>query len=178
MKLFFLRHGIAEDAVGGMRDYDRALTSEGRAELDKVARAMLRLGVKPDVILSSPLVRARQTAQIVGEILGVAVEEAVELQAGCSFEDLLRLLGRYSEETVMLVGHQPDLSSIAARLINADERGLVLKKAGLIRVEVTGRPQAGRGRLIALLTPKMLSLMAPERDAKARNETPAEQGAE
>jgi phosphohistidine phosphatase SixA len=60
-----------------------------------------------------------------------------------------------------LVGHEPDFSSMAARLINADERGIALKKAGLIRIDVDGGPRPGRGRLTALLTPKMLRLMAP-----------------
>ncbi len=165
MKLFFLRHGIAEDASDGLRDYDRALTDEGRAQLERTAHALLRLGIKPDVILTSPLVRAKQTAAIVGPALDVPFEEANELQPGCLLDDLLRLLSRYPLETIMLVGHQPDLASMAARLINADERGLVLKKGGLIRVEITGRPQAGRGRLSGLLTPKMLLLMAGDTSA-------------
>jgi phosphohistidine phosphatase SixA len=60
----------------------------------------------------------------------------------------------------MLVGHEPDFSALAARLINADERGIVLKKGGLIRIDLNGPPRAGRGRLSGLLTPKMLLLMA------------------
>lgn len=159
MKLFFLRHGIAEDAHGTLTDYDRALTEEGRAQLGTIAQALLRLNVKPDLILSSPLVRAYQTAEIVAPVLGSTVMVANELQAGCSLDDVLRLLQRHQHDTILLVGHEPDFSSIAARLINADERGIVLKKAGLIRVEIQGRPQAGRGRLSALLTPKMLTLI-------------------
>lgn len=160
MKLFFLRHGIAEDAQGDMSDNERALTSEGRDQLKQIAHALHRLGVAPNVVLTSPLVRAAQTAEIVSPVLGVSVETADELQPGCGLDDLQRLLSRYEHESIMLVGHQPDFASLAARLVNADERGIVLKKAGLIRVEVDGRPQAGRGRLSALLTPKMLMLMA------------------
>lgn len=160
MKLFFLRHGIAEDAHGTMRDFDRALTDEGRTQLDLIARALVRLGISPGLILTSPLVRARQTAEHVAPALACPIEVASELQPGCILEDLQRLLQRYQHETIMLVGHEPDFSSLAARLINADERGIVLKKAGLIRIEVQGRPQAGRGRLSALLTPKMLTLIA------------------
>ena len=160
MRLFILRHGIAEDAGGTIGEYDRALTEEGRVQLQQITQAMQRLGIKPDIVLTSPLVRARQTADIVASALGSTVESADELQPGCTLDSVQRLLRRYAHETIMIVGHEPDLSSLAARLINADERGIVLKKAGLIRIEIDGRPQAGRGRLSALLTPKMLLLMA------------------
>jgi phosphohistidine phosphatase len=159
MKLFFLRHGIAEDAHSGQSDAERALTEEGRAQLATIGNALRRMGVKPDLILTSPLVRARQTAEIVGPVIGGEIGVANELQPGCILEDVQRLLQRYQRETILLVGHEPDFSSLAARLINADERGIMLKKAGLIRVEIQGRPQAGRGRLSALLTPKMLTLI-------------------
>jgi phosphohistidine phosphatase len=159
MKLFFLRHGIAEDAHGGMSDAERALTEEGREQLGRIARALLRFGVKPDIVLTSPLVRATQTAEIVAPVLESPIEIVPELQPGCGLEDLQGLLRRYDQDAIMLVGHEPDFSSLAARLINADERGIVLKKAGLIRVEVDGQPKAGRGRLSGLLTPKMLLLM-------------------
>lgn len=167
MRLFFLRHGIAEDTHGTIMDYDRALTEEGRSQLHQSARALQRLGVKPDVILTSPLIRAAQTAEIVAPILGARVETANELQPGCVLDDLQRLLRRYNHETIMIVGHEPDFSSMAARLINADERGIALKKGGLIRIEIDGRPQPGRGRLSALLTPKMLLLMAEQPPAEA-----------
>lgn len=160
MKIFFLRHGIAQDAVGGLSDRDRALTDEGREQMQRSARGMQRLGVKPDVILSSPLIRARQTAEIVAEALGSRLEIVGELQPGCLLEDLQRALRHHHADTVMVVGHQPDLAAMAARLINADERGILLKKGGMIRVEIDGKPQAGRGRLFALFTPKMLGLMA------------------
>lgn len=160
MKLFFLRHGIAEDAHGTVSEKDRALTDEGREQLALIAQALQKLGVKPDLILTSPLVRAQQTAEIVAPVVGSQVAVANELQPGCILEDLQRLLSRYQHDTILLIGHEPDFSSMAARLINADERGIVLKKAGLIRIEIQGRPQAGRGRLSALLSPKMLTLIA------------------
>ncbi len=161
MKLFFLRHGIAEDAHNGMHDADRALTDEGRRQLEQIAQALARIDIRPDVILSSPLTRARQTAEIVAPVLGSPVEIADELRPGCILDDLQRLVHRYPHDTIMLVGHEPDFSSMAARLINADERGIALKKAGLIRIEVDGSLRPGRGRLTALLTPKLLRLIAP-----------------
>lgn len=159
MRLFFLRHGIAESG-GGKLDAERELTEEGRSKLLVIGRALQRLGVNPDVVLTSPLARALQTAEIVAPMLGSSVEQAEDLSPGCMLDDLQRLLERYSHETIMVVGHEPDFSSMAARLINADERGILLKKAGLIRIETDGRPREGRGRLTALLTPKMMMLMA------------------
>jgi phosphohistidine phosphatase len=176
MKIFFTRHGVAEPAHGQIKDYDRALTDEGRAQLALVAQAMQRLNIKPDVILTSPLVRAAQTAQIIAPVLGAPLETAEELQAGCTLEDLQRLLRRYQHEAVMLIGHEPDFSAMVARLINADERGILLKKGGMIRIDVDGRPQAGRGRMVMLLTPKTMMVLAggtPSATDTGSSDTPA-----
>ncbi len=159
MKLFLLRHGIAEAAHPGMRDWERRLTEDGRTQLLRIGHALQRMNIKPSVVFTSPLVRAYQTAEIIAPLLGCRPQTADELQPGCTLEHLQPLLRQHSAESIMVVGHQPDLSCMAARLIKADERSLVLKKAGLIRVDIDGRPQAGHGRLVALLTPKMLLLM-------------------
>lgn len=160
MKLLFLRHAIAEDGRPGMKDWDRELTDEGREQATMVASALRALGVKPGIVLSSPLVRTRQTAEIVAPLLGSGVDFVDVLQPGnSSLKDLEQVLHSYDADSVMLVGHEPDLSSLAAGLVNADERGMLLKKAGLIRVDIDGRPRAGRGRLAWLLTPRVMSYM-------------------
>lgn len=160
MKIFFMRHGVAGPAHGQIKDYDRALTDEGRSQLNLIAKAMQRLTIRPDVILTSPLVRARQTAEIIAPALDSRLETAEELQPGCTLDDLQRLLRRYQHEAVMVIGHEPDFSALVARLINADERGILLKKGGMIRIDVDGRPQAGRGRMVMLLTPKTMMVLA------------------
>ena len=160
MRLFFLRHGIAEDRSSSGRDFDRALTAEGRAELEQVARGLRRLKVMPDPILSSPLVRARQTAEVVAPVLGGTLEIVEELSAGAAFHDFQRLVQRYmTAQSLMLVGHEPDFSQAAAALVGAESGALVLKKAGLIRIDLDGRPEIGRGRLRWLLTPGQLALI-------------------
>lgn len=160
MKLVFVRHATAEDGGPKLRDWDRALTDAGRAEAPLVSNALYQLGIQPDIVLSSPLVRAHQTAEIVAAALGSTVTLANELQPGNgTLDHLQHIVGRSTADTVMLVGHEPDLSSLAARLINADERGILLKKAGLIRVDIEGRVQAGRGRLVWLLTPRVMRAM-------------------
>ena len=160
MRLFFLRHGIAEPGHGGMSDFDRQLTDEGRAELEEVAHGLRRLKIRPDRLLSSPLVRARQTAEAVAPALAVDVEIADELRSGATFAAFQQLARRYSAaEALMFVGHEPDFSETAAALIGADGDGLVLKKAGLIRVDLDGRFERGQGRLRWLLTPRQLALI-------------------
>ena len=177
MKIFFMRHGIAEPAYGSVKDHDRALTDEGRGQVNLIAQAMQRLSIKPDVILTSPLVRARETAEIIAPALDARLETANELQPGCILDDLQRVLRRYPQETVMLVGHEPDFSALAARLINADERGILLKKGGMIRIDIDGRPQAGRGRLVMSLTPKTMMLLANSTPAQPVAEAPASESA-
>ncbi len=160
MRLFFLRHGIAEDYSSNRRDYDRALTAEGRAELENVARGLRRLKVTPDPILSSPLVRARQTAEVVAPVLGGTIIVEEELSAGATFDAFQRLVRRYpAAEALMVVGHEPDFSEAAAAFIGAEPGALVLKKAGLIRIDLDGHSEAGRGRLRWLLTPGQLTLV-------------------
>ena len=160
MRLFLLRHGIAETTSKSLRDFDRALTAEGRAELEQIARGLHRLKVRPDPILTSPLVRARQTAEAVAPVLGGTLEIVEDLSAGAAFEDFQRLLRRYrGAQALMLVGHEPDFSQAAAALVGAAPGALVLKKAGLIRVDLDGAPELGRGRLRWLLTPRQLALI-------------------
>lgn len=164
MRLFFLRHGVAEPGHSGQRDFDRALTPEGRSELDDIARGMRRLKIAPHALLSSPLARARQTAEAVAPILGATVEIAEELQSGAAFEAFQQLVRRYrTAESLMFVGHEPDFSETAAALIGAPPEALVLKKAGLIRVDLDGRFERGEGRLRWLLTPHQLALIGHAR---------------
>ena len=160
MRIVFVRHATAEDGGPSLPDWDRALTPEGRAEAPLVSNALQALELQPDLVLSSPLVRAYQTAEIIAPVLGCTVMVADELQPGHgTLDNLQQVLARHTAGTVMLVGHEPDLSALAARLCNADERGILLKKAGLIRVDIEGRIQAGRGRLVWLLTPRVMRAM-------------------
>jgi len=174
MRLFFLRHGIAEPGHTGLRDFDRRLTPEGEAELEAVARGLRRLKVVPNPLLSSPLLRARQTAEAVAPVLGATVEIVDELQSGAMFEAFGSLARRYSgADCIMFVGHEPDLSETAATLIGAEDNAITLKKAGLIRVDLSGRFERGRGRLRWLLTAHQLSLIggAPAADDDTDDES-------
>jgi phosphohistidine phosphatase len=121
VKLYLMRHAPAEDQAGSGRDFDRELTVSGRGRARDVARALADAGEGPRRILSSPYVRARETAELVAERFEPRppIETCAEL--GCGGDALpvvQRLLGEGARR-VMLVGHEPDLTELAMRLLPA-----------------------------------------------------------
>jgi phosphohistidine phosphatase len=152
MRLYFFRHAVAHDAGEGMTDAERPLTKSGIANTERAAQALGALGVKPDVLFSSPLVRARQTADILAPALGVLVEERKEVAPGFSItavEALLNGLDHGAE--VMFVGHEPDFSRTISSLVGGR---VVMKKGGLARVDMMSY-QPLLGELVWLLAPKV-----------------------
>jgi len=131
MKLYVMRHGPAEDSAPSGRDDDRALTTSGRERVRNVARALIAQGEAPRVILTSPLVRAVQTAEIVHTEcqLGAPIETRRELAMGARALDVVREVSAARRKRVMVVGHQPDLSGLIAELtglhINVDKAMVV-----------------------------------------------------
>ncbi len=157
MRVYFFRHGLAEaNEDGALADSARQLTSRGVVRTGNAARFLNALGVRPGLLYSSPLVRARQTADILGEHLQLAVKVAPELAPGFDIEALEQLThGLGDKDEVMLVGHEPDFSSTIISLTGLGR--VVMKKGGLARVDVTAeRPM--RGYLLWLLTPKVMDL--------------------
>jgi phosphohistidine phosphatase len=167
MNLFILRHGIAVEpgTHGYEKDADRPLTPEGERKLLQIAEAMEALDLTFDLILSSPYVRARQTAEIVTEALRVRkrLELSDNLAPGGSPKKLVELLNRLQPrpENVLLVGHEPYLSGLIALLVSgAAILPVVMKKGGLCKL-TTGSLIHGRcATLEWLLTPKQMALMA------------------
>jgi phosphohistidine phosphatase len=160
MMILIFRHGHAIDETPGLGDAGRALSGKGRKTTRKVARWIARRGSKlrklrPAEIWTSPLVRAVQTAEIAAEALGIEDEVCVhaELSKGASPDDLMRKLADYrGTGPLMLVGHEPDLSVIAALLLG--ERSYPgLKKSGLLAIEWEGH---GPGKIKLEKSPKDL----------------------
>lgn len=158
MTLYFLRHGEAAPREDPKypKDYDRPLTKQGVKEMLDVADAIARLGIAPDVILTSPLVRARQTAEMVADMIGMRKRlfETPALGGGFDLRKLNALLNEHSCEKVMLVGHEPDFSMIISELVGG--ANVAMKKAGLARVDVQNSVARGKGELVWLLAPKVL----------------------
>ena len=159
MRLLLLRHGIAEDAGPGtgFRDEPRELTPEGRAKMEQQARGMAALGISAAVLLTSPLARCRQTAEIVGAALGLEPVEDDRLRPGMELDDLEEALLRHpGAGPVLVCGHEPDLSEAVAELTDGGE--VELRKGSLAVLEVSAvRP--GAGRLRALYPPGALRML-------------------
>jgi phosphohistidine phosphatase len=155
MELYFLRHGIAADrGPEGSGDAGRPLTEEGIIKMERAVRALPRIEVIPDALISSPLVRARETADIVARHLKLDMRIDDALSPGCSLERLLPLLKPYATaQQVMVVGHEPDFSEMIAALTGGSR--VVLKKGGLARVDLYDL-ETGYGVLMCLLPPRVL----------------------
>lgn len=165
MKIYLLRHGEAVDAeaVGG-KDSARVLTPRGEESARQAAEGMKLLDVSPDAILSSPFARAYQTAQITAEVLDCndRLDEMSELRSGADPGVLAGLVQQYDEhESIMLVGHNPDLEKFLQYLISeTDQANISLKKGGLAIVEAQRPIHQGCGALTSLWTPKQLAKLA------------------
>jgi phosphohistidine phosphatase len=143
-------------------DSERPLTSKGRIEMQKIAKSLRAVGLKVDRIYTSPLKRARETAEIAARILKVpTVEDWVELKPDGSKAALYRKLARLQQDSrLILVGHEPYLSSMIGEIIGNTNGRLSLKKGGLGKVRITSFTPRVSGELRWLLTPKIITRMS------------------
>lgn len=163
MRLLIIRHAIAvARGTPDIPDDERPLTGRGRRRFRAAARGLARLLKRPDFVLSSPLPRARQTAEIAARQWGKGVEVLEEpALAGGSVEEIAARLDRHpGDATVVIVGHEPDVSELLARVLGTphDER-LTFKKGGAALVDVPGSLLEG-GSLVWYLPPRLMRLMA------------------
>jgi phosphohistidine phosphatase len=159
MHLILFRHGIAEETGPDGSDDSRRLTPEGVQRTRQAAAGLTRVAKPPSVILTSPLVRARQTAQIVGEAFDLLPRELDELAHGPADAVIDRLRQR-DEGVVLIVGHEPTLSRIIEQLCTgADHQSFVqMKKAGCacVQTQFDTPGTEGASKLLWLATAKML----------------------
>ena len=156
MDIWLLRHAEAEDRAASGRDADRTLTPAGLRRAQAVARGLALLEPSIARVVSSPYLRARQTADAAARALGIAeIAESRGLEPEAEPEEILNELGEASGD-VLLVGHQPHLGALLGRLVAGDAE-IPLQKAGIARVTMAGR---WSGRLRAYLPPNVLELLA------------------
>jgi phosphohistidine phosphatase len=141
MNLFIIRHGLAGEYGTYTNDNERPLTEEGKHKTRQVAKRLREFGVQFDLILTSPLVRARQTAEILLDLgLGNQLKTADYLAPGGAIEDWIDWLRSWQpleKDSLALVGHEPNLTSWAEQLLWGESRGVLeLKKAGVIGLKV------------------------------------------
>jgi phosphohistidine phosphatase len=149
MKLCFLRHGEADWPNWDKPDDDRPLTERGRKEMKRVAKFLEHLKFLPDAILTSPLPRASQTAEIVAERLGIELKTETALAHGFNLERLRRLLAKAGADCIMVVGHEPEFSEVIKELTGGEVK---LSKAGVALLDVNRGCTSGK--LLWLFPPK------------------------
>jgi phosphohistidine phosphatase len=150
MQLYFLRHGEADWPHWTRPDDERPLTDFGKKEVRQVAKFLDRLKVKPNLVVTSPLPRALQTAEVAADQLKTKLRQDEALEPGFGISELRTLLKRHGSKALMLVGHEPDFTSVISSLTGAS---LKLSKAGVALVDFD--PETEKGRLLWLFPPKV-----------------------
>lgn len=164
-EIYILRHGIAEERRSGRPDSERRLTGPGKVKLRQVLETARAAGVKPSLILTSPYVRAVETAELAATILGCAgpIVETDALLPTSSPQAVWRLIRAQAGQTaILLAGHEPLLSEAASFLLGASWALMDLKKGALLRIDLDRLDEAPRGVLQWLLTAKLAAGRTPE----------------
>ena len=149
MELYFLRHGEADWPEWKKSDDERPLTKRGKREMRDVAKFLDRLKVRPDLIVTSPLPRAAQTAEIAADYLKAKLRKDELLAPGFGPSKLRTVLKRHRAKVLMLVGHEPDFTQVISELTGAS---LKLSKGGGALLDVD--PESEEGKLLWLFPPK------------------------
>lgn len=159
MEVILIRHAKAGSADPNTwpDDHQRPLTAEGVAEQRSAARAMKKMGISFEFLVTSPLVRAAQTAEVVAEVYRwkEPPQVAEELGPSCTAAGVVKLLAKFPPDaTVALVGHEPSFSRVAAALIGkSGDAAIELKKSGVVGIAFEGHPAQGAGTLLYHLKP-------------------------
>ena len=163
LELYLIRHGVAEErGKDWPDDSKRPLTAEGVARLQKAARGLNAIDVTFDQIVTSPLVRTRQTATLLADGLAnkATVKNLEALEPGHSPRSVMNELSKSAKRhRIALVGHEPGLGELASHLLGAG-RSLPFKKGGVAYITVQGLTSRRPGELVWLLPPKVLRRLA------------------
>src|SRR5206468_5370408 len=158
-ELYIIRHAVAEErGEDWPDDAKRPLSDDGASRMRKAARGLDRLGVTLDVIVTSPMVRTKQTAEVVAGAMNprppiVAVDS---LAPGGTYQEIMNDLEKQSRKTrIAIVGHEPGIGEFAARLIGS-RHSIEFKKGAICRIDIDALPPSGPGELRWFMTTKML----------------------
>ena len=152
MLIYFFRHGQADWPHWKESDDKRPLNTRGVKETDQMAKFLRRLGLKPAIIISSPLPRAYQTASIVAEVVEAPIEEDSKVSKGFAADQLRSILEQHPVDEIIVVGHDPDFSNLLKILTGSQ---LKLAKSGVACVDLDDKQN---GKLIWLLPPNIASV--------------------
>jgi phosphohistidine phosphatase len=160
MNIYLIRHAIAEEEAPEKEDSQRELTEKGAKKMRQIAKGLRKLGVELDVVLTSPYLRAKQTADILNDVFKIKQEVAVTDQlAPMGDPDLLiaEINEKYSVDSIALVGHEPYLSALVSLLAaQAAPVEMTFKKGGVCRLAADDLHHTRRATIEWLLTPGVL----------------------
>jgi phosphohistidine phosphatase len=160
MELYLLRHGVAEDGNAHLPDADRALTNDGRRKLRQVLEAAAAAGLEPSLILTSPLKRAVQTAEVAQDVLKYKKQllRIKALAPGATAEQVWEeIRGHRDEPSLLLVGHNPLFSELSGYLLGSNGIQVDFKKGAILRIDLEHFPPTPKGVLRWYLTAKLAS---------------------
>lgn len=173
-EILILRHGDAQDLTecNSSNDFDRALTDEGKKKIIKVSKLLKAIGQEIDIVLSSPFIRAKQTAEIITE--NISTKNGLKivdfLGCGSSVKEIAKGLTDYTtSHSVMLIGHIPDLELFLGKLICAER--IKLKKAAIGKVKLENSIELS-GELEWLITPKILKKIKLKKETSNNSRLP------
>ena len=157
-ELFLIRHARAVDYVGNHgNDWERPLLAEGRKEARAVGAALAKEGVHWDALAVSPLVRAVETATLMTVDLGyeggLAIDHAFAPDG--TTQSMLAVCERLACTSLALVGHEPSMGQLLSDLLGRP--GMMMVKAGVVRLAFDGPPEPGRARLVWSMSPRQLT---------------------
>jgi len=149
MNIYFVRHADAESISSSISDFNRKLTADGEQTL-KIALRNWKKFIPPfDKIISSPYLRALQTAQIIAAAYGIynSIQTDDRTASGGKSEDIIKIANSFEANDILFVGHEPDLSNNVSSLISADRVNLSFQKGTIAKVVFRDKAALAKGRL-------------------------------
>jgi len=159
LELFIIRHGLAGDPFEDIAmDNERPLTKKGKEKMKEIAKGMRKMKMHFDIVLTSPLLRARETAEIINAYCGKneGPMETELLAPGASYKSLIKFLNTHKDaDRIAIVGHEPFLSGFASYCLSNHENSFIcLKKGGALMLEIEKALKPGNCTLAWLMEPK------------------------
>ncbi len=153
MNIYLIRHGDAEKAMIGKKDFDREITPSGRTKFKNAAEHWRNIIPSLDYIVTSPFIRAFQTAQILGEVFGFSKEiiSDKKLSPGGNTESIIEIANSLEGEEIAFVGHQPDFAEHVSKLLSSEEIMVEFKKGAIAKISFNNKVRLSKGILEFLI---------------------------
>jgi phosphohistidine phosphatase len=155
MNIYLIRHSDSEGISKGLKDSERKLTPEGELKIKNASLFWKNIIPEFDYILSSPYIRAFQTAKIIASVYSYKKEIIIDKRLGCGSEtdNLIEILNSYQSGDIAIVGHQPDLSNHLSRLISGSDITVEFKKGTIAKISFGNKIRLGKGALEFIVPP-------------------------